>query len=269
MSAERAALSVIMIALNEADRLPRALASVSWADQIVLVDSGSQDGTPTIARRMGAEVAVHAWEGYSRQKAFALGLARHAWVLWIDADEEVTPELRRSIEAALGRAGDPPEPVAFAMNRRTQYLGKPLRFGGWYPDRKVRLFHREHARFDDRLVHEELQVDGPVGYLRGDLMHYSYRDVAHHVRKIQHLAELWAADQGPRPVARWELVVHPAAKALKSYFLRAGFLEGWRGLVLAGLSTYYVWLKYALLRERGRRGGASRSGGCCPDKEAR
>lgn len=266
----RKPLSVIIIAHNEADRLPRTLKSVAWAEEIVVVDSGSTDGTQALARERGARVYEHPWQGYSRQKAVALEQATHRWILWVDADEEVTPRLRASIEAALGAAsagdtasageaaaagdaasaGDMAGAAAYSMNRRTFYLGKFLRHGGWYPDRKTRLFDRERAGFGDELVHEELRVDGPVEHLEGDLNHYSYRDLSHHLEKTHEMARLWARQhRARRRVAGWELAVHPLAKAFKSYVARAGFLEGWRGVVLAGMASYSVWLKYALLRE--------------------
>lgn len=248
----RQPVSAIIISFNEADRIDRALRSLAWADEIVVVDSGSTDETQTLARGKGARVHVHPWEGYAKQKTIATGHAAHRWILWIDADEEVTPALRMSIEEVLTlQAGEsPPAISAYAMNRRTCYLGKLLRYGGWYPDRKTRLFDRERAKFGAELVHEELQVDGSVGVLRGDLNHYSYRDLNHHIEKTQEMARLWAEQNAARRrVALWELLIHPAAKALKSYVLHAGFLEGWRGLLVAGMASYSVWLKYALLRE--------------------
>jgi len=260
----RRSIAAILITLNEADRLPRALASVAWADQIVVVDSGSEDGTVEIARHAGARVCIHPWAGYSAQKEYALTLVEHPWVLWVDADEEVSPALRASIEGVLDRSDEGDDaPSAYAVNRRTHYLGRFIRFGGWYPDRKVRLFRRDRARFDGRLVHEGVVIDGRVGFLPGDLWHYSYRDLRHHVRKTEQLAELWAAPLRGRRVSAAALLLHPLAKGLKSYLLRGGFLEGWRGCLIAGMGCYSVWLKYALLKtaqeeNRGRRDAASR-----------
>lgn len=248
----RLPLSVIIVARNEADRLPRTLASVSWADQIILVDSGSTDGTVEIAAAAGAEVIVHPWEGYSAQKQFALSRARHQWVLWVDADEVVSAQLRDSIEHKLAN-GAAPRFAAYAVNRRSFYLGRFIRFGGWYPDRKVRLFDRTRAGFDRRQVHEGLRVDGRIGRLSGDLWHYSYRDLDHHVRKTHEMAKLWAEERAGRTVTVFDLTLRPFAKAMKSYVLRAGFLEGWRGLLIAGMGASAVWLKYALLREQQTR----------------
>jgi glycosyltransferase involved in cell wall biosynthesis len=249
----RVPVAVILIACNEADRIGRALASVQWADQILVVDSGSTDGTPELAARSGAEVVAHTWEGYARQKAFAVTLTRHRWVLWLDADEEVSPRLQRRITALFEGGGPALERrAAYAVNRRTCYLGRFVRFGGWYPDRKVRLFDRTRARFGAERVHEELAIDGPIGFLPGDLWHHSYRDIRHHLAKTHEMARLWAAQQDARKVPGWEPAAHSLGKAVKSYYLRAGFLEGWRGLLLAGIACYSVWLKYALLREKMR-----------------
>jgi len=265
---ERPAIAAIIVALNEADRLPRALASLAWVDQIIVVDAGSSDGTAELARRAGARVVEHPWEGYSAQKEFALTLAGQPWILWIDADEEVSPRLRESIERALRRrAAGEERHAAYAMNRRTCYLGRFVRFGGWYPDRKVRLFQRERARFDGRLVHEGLTVDGSVGSLRGDLWHYSYRDLEHHIRKAQALARLWAEQNRDRRVGAAALLFHPLAKGLKSYVFKGGFLEGWRGCLIAGMGCYAVWLKYALVRarqEESRNAGEGRAAGAKP-----
>ncbi len=263
---DRVPVSAVVITLNEADRLPRTLDALSWADEILVVDAGSQDGTRDLAAAAGAQVLLHPWEGYSRQKAFAVARARHRWILWIDADEEVSPQLRRSIEAALSaQATGGGLPSAYAMNRRTNYLGRFLRFGGWYPDRKVRLFDREQADFDGNLVHEELRVAGTVGFLPGELWHYSYRNLEHHIRKTHEMARLWAAqERDRRKVSAWDLTVRPAATALKSYLVRGGLLEGWRGLVVAGVASYSVWLKYALLSEMQRpaatKGGEDHAG---------
>jgi len=248
--ANRLPVTVIIITLNEADRLPRALESVAWAAEIVVVDAGSTDATCALARAAGAVVVTHAWEGYSAQKQFALERARQEWVLWIDADEVVTPRLARAI-AGLLAAGPEPRCAAYAVKRRTFYLGRCVRFGGWYPDRKVRLFRRDRARFDGRGVHEGLRVAGTIGRLEGELLHYSFRDLEHHVRKSLEHARLWSEERrAGRRVRTVELLVRPLAKVVKSYFWRGGFLEGWRGLVIAGISAWSVWLKYALLRER-------------------
>jgi glycosyltransferase involved in cell wall biosynthesis len=252
---ERPPITAILITLDEEDRLPRALASLAWVEEIIVVDAGSRDRTQQVAREAGARVIEHPWEGYSEQKTFALQHATHSWVLWIDADEAVSPELRASIEQALARpAAEAGETAAYAVNRRTEYLGRFVRHGGWYPDRKVRLFDRRRASFDGRRVHEGLRVEGTIGRLAGDLWHYSFRNLDHHIAKTHEMARLWAEDQvGRRRVTALEMLLHPLGKGIKSLILRAGFLEGWRGVLLAGMGSYSVWLKYALLRERQAR----------------
>jgi len=243
----RRPLSVFVLTLNEADRLRRTLRSVAWADERIVVDCGSTDGTPEVARAEGARVVHHPWEGYSRQKEFSLSLCREDWVLWIDADEEISDPLKKSIEAALRRE-DPPD--GFEMARRTIYLGKPLRFGGWYPDWKVRLFRKDRVRFDGLRVHESARVEGTVGRLEGDLLHYSFRSLSHHMEKVDAYATLWASERRGAARARFaDLLLHPPAKFAKSYILRLGFLEGWRGLVVASMGALYVALKYAKLKE--------------------
>ncbi|MBD3335819.1 MAG: glycosyltransferase [Candidatus Eisenbacteria bacterium] len=255
---ERAPVSVFVPTLNESDRLGRCLASVWWADEVVVVDSGSTDGTAAVAERFGARFIHHPWEGYSAQKAFAVTQCRHNWLLWLDADEEVTETLARAIRGALAA---PPPPAGFAVARRTVYLGKPLRFGGWYPDWKVRLFHRDAGRFDGRAVHETVAVDGPVRRLEGDLRHYSYRNLSHHLRKIDDYSRLWAEEhRGRVPTRTVDLLLRPPAKFLKSYVLRLGFLEGWRGLLVAALGAVYVGLKYAKLFELAHRPRISEEG---------
>ncbi|MBU1701982.1 MAG: glycosyltransferase family 2 protein [Candidatus Eisenbacteria bacterium] len=239
-------VSIFILTLNEADRLPKTLRSVPWADEILVIDCGSTDGTIDAAEASGARVIRHPWEGYSRQKSFALTQCRHPWVLWLDADEEVTVELAHSIRKAMES-----ETTAggFAMARRTVYLGKALRWGGWYPDWKTRLFLKDKVRFDERMVHETAVIDGRVERLRGDLLHYSYRNLTHHLEKINEYTTLWAEGAPGRP-ALPDLIFRPPAKFLKAYILKLGFLEGWRGLVVATMGAYYVALKYAKLFEK-------------------
>ncbi len=243
----RLALSVIVIAYEEADRIGRALRSVQWADEVVVVDAGSRDGTPEVARTHGAEVFHRSWSGFVEQKRFAVEKTRHEWIFWLDADEEVSPELARGIRRALTSESE--RFAAFAVRRKTWYLGRFVRFGGWYPDWKVRLFRKDRATFTDVEVHEELVVDGPVGRIDGDLFHFSYRNISHHAEKIRTMAALWARQNMGRRVSWLHLVFHPFSHFLRSYILRLGFLEGWRGLVIAAMGAYYVFLKYVMLKE--------------------
>jgi len=248
VTASKLPISVFIPTLNEEDRLGRCLASLDWAGEVVVVDSGSRDGTVEVAKSFGASAVHHAWEGFSRQKEFALTQCRNDWALWLDADEEVSPDLADAIRRVF--SGAPVAADGFAVARRTVYLGKPLRFGGWYPDWKVRLFRRDRVRFDGKSVHESAVVEGRIERLDGDLLHYSYRDLSHHLEKINVYSTLWAREAAGRVTPRpWDLLVHPPAKFVKAYLLRLGFLEGWRGLVVALLGAHYVAMKYAKLRE--------------------
>jgi glycosyltransferase involved in cell wall biosynthesis len=245
---ERPRLSVILITLDEEARLGAALESVAWADEIVIVDSGSTDGTESIARRYGARFEVRDWPGYGAQKQRALELATGAWVLSLDADEAVTPALRRSIEAALA---DPAAAVGYTVERHSRYLGHWFGRSGWRRDRVLRLFRRERARFDGAPIHEHVVVEGPVGRLDGALLHYTYHDIAHHIAKMNGYTTALARrryERGERSGA-----VRPLLKAagnfLAAYIFKGGFLDGRAGLLSAGLGGVYSFLTYAKLWE--------------------
>jgi len=252
-SGHRQTLAVCVITLDEEDRIGECLDAVTWADELIVVDSGSADRTAAIARAKGARVVVREWPGYAAQKNFALEQASSDWVLSIDADERVTPELAAEIRGLLAA---PPEGIAgCSVPRRTWYLGRWIRHGGWYPDRKVRLVRRGRGRWEGSLVHERLVAEGPTRELHGDLLHYTYRDIADHLRRIDRFtteaAQALAA--AGRRSGLLGMLVHPPAKFLKMYLLRAGFLDGAPGFVVAVLGGYYVFLKYAKLWELQRR----------------
>ncbi len=238
-----------IVAQDEEDRLEAAIRSVDWADEVLVVDGGSVDRTRELALDAGARVIEHPWQGYAAQKNVAREAAAHDWVLGLDADEQVSPALGESIRAALASPGDR---VGFACNRRNHYLGRPVRWAGWYPDRRVRLFHRAHGRWIGPDPHDTVRLDGPEGRLEGDLLHDSYRSVADHRRAIARLAAAWAdsAAANGRRTWPWDLTLRPAGHFLKNYLLRLGFLEGRRGVLICGMGAYHVYTKY---RELGRR----------------
>ena len=195
-------LTVTIITLNEERNLPRALASVAeLADEVVLVDGGSRDHTVEIARQLGARVIERPWTDYSDQRNFAAAQASHDWILSLDADEELSSELRTELE---GWKQLKPEAAAYEMPRRARYLGRWIRHSGWYPDRKRRLYRRDKARFVG-ILHESLEVDGPVGRLEGDLLHYTVETLAEHRAKMDGYTTL-AAEQlyraGRRQIGR-------------------------------------------------------------------
>ena len=241
-------LSVTVITLNEATHLEAALASVRWADEIIVVDSGSSDGTPEIARRFTEKVIVRAWPGYAAQKEFAAAQAGHDWILSIDADERVSAALADEIRGVLARE---PREAAFRIPRMTRHFGKWLRTTDAYPDYQVRLYDRRRARWKPLDVHESVTADGPVGVLRNDLLHEGDATVAERKVKLRHYAELSAREmhkRGRRGGAL-SMILHPPAAFLRSYVLRRGFLDGGAGFRVSALQAYYVYLKFAFLRD--------------------
>jgi len=243
-------ISTIVITLNEERNLHRCLASVRpFSTEIVVVDSGSTDGTLAAAAAAGARVIPQVWLGYGKQKQFALEQARSPWVFSIDADEEVSPDLARAISRSdLSADG-------YMVDRRVWYLGRWIDHGAWNPDWVMRLFRKDRARFTPDRVHEKVEITGRTGRLHGALHHYSYRDVAHHLAKINEMSSLAAtqmAERGRR--ASWmKLVLSPGWEFFRSYLLKGGFQDGAPGLVVAKLHAYYHFLKYAKLRELERR----------------
>ena len=237
-------LSVTIIAFNAAAQIGACLESVAFADEIVVVDSGSTDATVEIARRHGARVESREWHGFGRQKQHAVSLARHEWVLCLDVDERVTEPLARSIRAAFagGRYR------AWRMARRNRFLGKWLRHGEGYPDWSVRLFHRAHAGWSSDEVHEAVLTTTEVGTLQGDLLHDSAEDIATYLGKQNRYTSLHAQAlfrQGVR-ASPWRLILSPLMRFVKFYVLRLGFLDGGPGfahIVIGCNSTFQKYLK--------------------------
>jgi glycosyltransferase involved in cell wall biosynthesis len=251
--AERPAISAVLITRNEAARIRTCLESVRWVDEIVVVDQHSRDDTAAICRAYGARVIEREMRaGFGEQKNFAVAQARHPWILSLDADEEVTPALRRAIEAAVAAPG---ACVGFRIPRLTSYLGRFIRHCGWYPSPVLRLFRRGHGRFTDALVHEEVQVDGPVGALGEDLLHRSYDSVADHVRKLLVYTALDARMLLRRGVrlgplsAPWWLALKPAATFGRKLLVQGGWREGWHGVLLSAMSALVVLVNAIRLAE--------------------
>jgi glycosyltransferase involved in cell wall biosynthesis len=244
-----ATLSAAIVVLNEEERLRACLESVVWADEIVVVDAGSSDKTMAIAREFTDRALFRAWDGYGAQKNFALGQCRGDWLLSIDADERVPDALRDEIQATI--RAERPE-VGYYLPRRNMFQGRWVRHGGLYPDWQLRLFRRGRGAFLERAVHESVRVDGPTGRFAAPLVHESYRSVADAVARLNRYSDLAAADlaRAGRGGSLADLLVRPAWRFLSMYFLRAGFLDGWRGLVLAALHAHYVFLRAAKVRER-------------------
>lgn len=246
-----ASLSVTIITRNEAAHIEACLASVEWADERLVVDCGSTDATVALAKRAGARVLVAGWPGYAAQKNFAADQATHDWILSVDADERVTPELAQEIQQLL--RSSPPRP-GYRVPRLTWHLGRWFRRTDWYPDHQLRLYDRRHGRWTPRRVHESVTVGGEPGYLTRDLEHYAYRDIAHHVETMNRYTTLAADDMfdAGRRVGAPGLILHPIAAFLRNYVLKGGILAGVPGLIVSTMNAYYVFLKMAKLWERGR-----------------
>jgi len=248
----RTPVTACIIARDEEDRLPDCLASLEGlCAEIVVVESGSKDRTAEVAREAGARVIETDWPGHVIQKGRAVAAAKTDWVICLDADERLSPELRTEIEAILDAE---PKAVAYSFPRLTRYLHRWIRHGGWYPDRKVRLFDRNLGRWGGVDPHDHVEVDCPVVDLRGNLHHHTYRDIVDHLRIINRYTTT-AAERKRAAGEKFRLhrlLFRPIGKVLRMYLLRGGFLDGVAGLILAVLGGYYVFLKYAKLWEMER-----------------
>jgi glycosyltransferase involved in cell wall biosynthesis len=243
-------ISLCLITLNEEENLPRCLRSCAdLADEIVIVDSGSTDGTTRIAAEFGARFVHQDWLGYVGQKNKVLSLAQNEWVFSLDADEELSPALRDEIRT-LKQSTPGGEISGFSMPRCVLYEGRWIRHGDWYPDRLTRLFRRERVKFAGGRVHERLEISGAVTPLRGDLHHYSFRDAADHRARGECYAKLWAQDkhEAGKTAGALSPVLHGAFRWFRGYVLKRGFLDGSQGWCIANISAREVALKYRLLR---------------------
>jgi glycosyltransferase involved in cell wall biosynthesis len=241
-------VTAVLITLNEAANIAAALASIAWADEILVIDSGSTDDTVPLARKAGARVEVRDWPGYSAQKNYAASIAAHDWILSLDADERVTPALAEEITRLLTSE---PSRRGYRVPRLSHYLGRWIRGTDWYPDYQLRLYDRRAGRWNGRVVHESVALDGQPGVLTSDLQHYPYRDISQHLATIDRYTTL-AANQmraDGRVPSLAALALHPPFAFLRNYVLRRGFLNGGAGFTVSVLNSYYVFLKLAKARE--------------------
>jgi glycosyltransferase involved in cell wall biosynthesis len=242
-------LTVTVITRNEAANIDAALASVAWADEIIVIDAESTDDTAAIARRRSTRVEVRPWPGYSAQKNYAASLAAHDWILSLDADERVSPALAAEIQTLLRSE---PAHRGYRVPRISHYLGRWIRGTDWYPDYQLRLYDRRAGAWNGRAVHESVTLNGEPGHLSNDLQHFPYRDISHHLQTIDRYTTL-AADEmrahGRTPTIAG-VVLHPPFAFLRNYLLRGGFRSGSAGLVVSILNSYYVFLKLAKAWER-------------------
>jgi glycosyltransferase involved in cell wall biosynthesis len=241
-------VSVTVITLNEAEHIGAAIDSAAWADEIVVVDCGSTDGTADIARAKGATVLSREWSGYVDQKNYAAERASHDWIFSLDADERIPPALAAEIQGLI--SSEPPR-RGYRVPRVTFYLGRWIRTTDFYPDFQTRLYDRRAARWRGKHVHESVAVDGPVGQLHHDLEHYSFRDLRDHLDRVNHYTTLAARQmkEAGRRAGPLDLLVHPLAAFLRNYILRRGMLDGTAGLTISLVNAYSVFLKFAKLWE--------------------
>jgi len=243
--------SAIIITKNEAANIAECLKGLAFCDERIVVDSGSTDGTLLLARENGARVSAHSWKGFGAQKSYALSLAQGEWVLSIDADERVTPELAQAIKAAVAAgAAD-----GYEIPRRSSFCGRMMRHSGWFPDRVLRLFRREKGRFSDDPVHERVIVDGKVARLKEPLMHYPVARLEDAIRRMDSYSTLGGERiaASDRKVWFFSGITHGAFTFFRIYVLRLGFLDGAEGFLLAVANaegTYYRYMKAWLARRR-------------------
>ena len=241
-------VSVTIIALNEAEHIGAAIDSAGWADEILLVDSGSTDATLDIARGRGVTVLCRPWSGYVDQKNFAAERAAHDWIFSLDADERIPPPLAAEIRTVVAAE---PALRGYRVPRVTYHLGRWIRTTDFYPDYQTRLYDRRSARWRGKYVHESVAVDGPIGQLRHELEHYSYRDLRDQLDRINHYTTLAARQmhETGRRATPFDLVVHPPAAFLRNYLLRRGVLDGAAGFTISAMNAFSVYLKFAKLWE--------------------
>jgi glycosyltransferase involved in cell wall biosynthesis len=241
-------LSVTIITKNEAANLEAALASVAWADEIIVVDAESTDETVAIARRFTDHVIVRPWPGFVDQKNHAATLASHDWILSLDADERVTPALADEIKAVMSGS---PNAAAYRVPRVAWHLGRWIRTTDWYPDHQVRLYDRRSARWTGQYVHEGVVASGAVGDLTSELQHFPYRDIADHLETVNRYTTAAARQmhESGRRSGVLQMVGHPPLAFLRNYIARGGIRDGTVGLIISSMNAYYVFLKFAKLWE--------------------
>ena len=240
-------LSAIVITKNEEANLERCLRSVDWADEIIVVDSGSTDRTVEIARSFSAKVFIPEWKGFGPAKQYALEQASGDWILSIDADEEVSFTLRGEVVELLKKE---PDCGGYYIPRKTQFLGKWILHSGWYPDYVLRLFKKSTGRFTPALVHEKVEVEAATGRLNNPLLHYSYPTLEDYVRKLDQYSTLGATElfQTGKRCTTYCLIIKPVLSFFRKLIFQKGWRDGWEGFLIASLTSAGTLLKYAKLR---------------------
>ncbi len=253
MTREGDKVSALVIAYNDEPNMRACLETLTWADEIVVVDSHSTDATEAISREFTDKVFHHTFEGFGRLRNEALAHVSHDWVFSLDTDERATPEVRDEIRQVLERG---PEADAYLVPRLNYFLGRWIKHSGWHPDyRQPQFFRQSRMRYREELVHEGYELDGRLACLKSHVLQYPFRDLDHYLLKMDRYSNLMSrrmVEQGRR-FHLHQLITHPGFTFAKMYFLRAGILDGMPGLILAGLYAYYTFVKYAKLWELRRR----------------
>jgi glycosyltransferase involved in cell wall biosynthesis len=258
----RPAISACIITYNEEKNIRECLASVTWVEEIIVVDSMSNDATVSICREYTDSVIQKTWEGHVKQKNFAIKQASHDWVLCLDADERVTPELRREIEQCLseevGRAD------GYYFSRHSYYLGRWINHGGWYPDYKLRLFKKSLGKWGGKDPHDKVILTGTTKYLHSELHHFVYRNLSHQLQTVDNFSTITAQglDSDGERFSVVKLLFRPILKFFGTYFFKRGFLDGLPGLIISFISSFYVFLRYAKLWEKQRENKESLTTEC-------
>lgn len=240
-------VSVYVLTTNNRWTIERCLKSLTWAEELVIVDSFSEDGTYEVCQKYTEKVYRRKWTGHRDQYQYAADLTTHEWIMFVDADEEIPPELAEEIQKEVDGGG---EFDGYFVYRRTYYLGRWIRYGGWYPDGEIRLYRRKKGRWEGGL-HAKLVVDGKIGFLKNQYLHYTYRNISDQIQTIDRYSKIAAEDlfQKGGKFSLFRLLFHPPYRFIKEYLFKTGFRDGLPGLIIIVSTMFYVFIKYAKLWE--------------------
>lgn len=246
--ADKIPISIYVLTFNNRRTIERCLKSLDWAEELVVVDSGSTDGTYEICQRYTDKLYRREFQGHRDQYQYAADLTRRQWIMFVDADEEVPPELVEEIGGMLKSRAEDVD--GFFVYRRTYYLGKWIRYGGWYPDGEIRLYRRDKGRWEGAL-HAKIVVDGEVATLKQQYLHYTYRDISDQIQTIDKYSNIAAQDmaESGKKFCLLKLLFHPPFRFIKEYLFKSGFRDGLPGLIIVVSTMFYVFIKYAKLWE--------------------